>query len=213
MENKQTNSIKVLLADDHLIVRQGLQFLIEDVFENVIFQHTSTLKQTIENLKNETFSLLILDAEFPDGFSLSLIPEVKQIQPDIKILVFTSYPEEHYALKFIAAGANGFLGKMSEEESIKLAVRQIIEKGNYYSSLLEKLLEISRVNPSIINPLHSLSDREIEVAKMISQGFGNLEIANKLDLKQNTVSTFKKRIFEKLNITSIVELIDLMKLN
>jgi DNA-binding NarL/FixJ family response regulator len=213
MIQNNNESIKVLLADDHLIVRQGLQFLIEEVLENVHFKHVSSIKQTLENIQNESFDFLVLDAQFPDGLSLSVVSEIKKTQPDLKILIFTSFAEEHFALKFISAGANGFLSKMSEEESIKLAIRDIFEKGYYYSSLTEKLLELSKFNPSLVNPLLQLSERELEIAKLMTQGFGNLEIANSLNLKQNTVSTFKKRIFEKLNIDSIVDLIDLVKMS
>jgi DNA-binding NarL/FixJ family response regulator len=163
-------------------------------------------------LTNEKFDLLILDAQFPDGISVTYIHEIKLLQPQIKILVFTSFAEEHFSLKFINAGANGFLNKLSEEQSIKLAIQNVMEQGRHYSSFTEKLLDLSKFNPLLLNPVHHLSERELEIAKLLVNGYGNLEIANTLNIKQNTVSTFKKRIFEKLNINSIIDLIEIIKM-
>lgn len=208
-----TENLTFLLADDHLIVRQGMQFTLEDLFEKPQIFHASTIPKIIERLAKNTVDVLILDAQFPSGVSLSHIPEIRKMQPNIKILIFTSFEEEHFSLKFIEAGANGFLSKLSEEHEIKHALLQLIEKGYYYPILTKKLLEFSKNSPNLINPLNQLSDRELEIAKLYAKGYGNLEIANELALKQNTVSTFKKRIFEKLNIETVVDLVDLMKIH
>ena len=208
-----TENLTFLLADDHLIVRQGMQFMLEDLFENSQFFHASSIPQIIEKLAQNTIDVLLLDAQFPSGVSLSHIPEIRKMQPNIKILMFTSFEEEHFSLKFIEAGANGFLSKLSDEHEIKYALLHLVEQGHYYPTLTKKLLEISKNNPHVINPLNQLSDRELEIAKLYAKGFGNLEIANELALKQNTVSTFKKRIFEKLNIETVIDLIDLMKIH
>jgi len=212
MEDLEVKKLKILLADDHLIVRQGLQFVIQDSFEDTIISHASSIKQMMIQLTNEKFDLLILDAQFPDGISVTYIHEIKLLQPQIKILVFTSFAEEHFSLKFINAGANGFLNKLSEEQSIKLAIQNVMEQGRHYSSFTEKLLDLSKFNPLLLNPVHHLSERELEIAKLLVNGYGNLEIANTLNIKQNTVSTFKKRIFEKLNINSIIDLIEIIKM-
>src|SRR5690625_7083412 len=89
------------------------------------------------------YDVLILDVQFPDGNSLSLIPEIKKYQPELKILIFTSLEEENHSLRFIEAGANGFLAKLSEENEIKKAIRSIIETGEYHSDFTQKLLKVS----------------------------------------------------------------------
>src|SRR5690606_15802835 len=99
-------SIKFLLGDDHNIVRQGLQFVIEDLVENPEIIHASSLEQIMDQVKNNSIEIAILDAQFPDGNSLSILAEIKKIQPEIKILVFTSFEEENYALKFVSEGAD-----------------------------------------------------------------------------------------------------------
>lgn len=211
MSSISQDNIKILLADDHNIVRQGMSFIVEDILENAEIHHSSTIQQIKNITANTSFDFAILDAQFPDGNSLSVISEIKKIQPNIKIMVFTSFEEEKYSLKFINEGADGFLSKLSEEHEIQNAIRELVEKGKSFPPFTRKLLESSFNNFDFLNPLNKLSERELQIALLYAKGEGNLEIANTLSLKQNTVSTFKKRIFEKLNIDSFVELIDLVK--
>lgn len=213
MNQSEKKSVTFLLADDHNIVRQGIQFVIEDLVEDCRIFHASSIQQILENVKQTPIDIAILDAQFPDGNSLSVIPEIKKLQPKIRILIFTSFEEENYSLKFINAGADGFLSKLSEETEIRKAISEMLENGKYFPPFTQKLLELSARNPNLLNPLNQLSERELQVAELLAKGFGNLEIANELSLKQNTVSTFKKRIFEKLNIENLVDLIDLMKIH
>ena len=135
MSKNHTISLRFLLADDHLIVRQGIQFIVEELVEDSVFFHVSTLNQLIEQLRKTEVDILVLDAQFPDGVSLSVISEIKKIQPKIKILVFTSFEEEHFSLRFIEAGADGFLSKLSEEGEIKKAISEIVENGKFYPPL------------------------------------------------------------------------------
>ena len=204
-------SIKFLLGDDHNIVRQGLQFVIEDVVENAEIIHASSLEQILNQIKSNSFDIAILDAQFPDGNSLSIISEIKQIQPEIKILIFTSFEEENYSLKFINEGADGFLNKLSEEGEIQNAIQEMIEKGKSFPPFTQKMLQLSDHQVALLNPLNQLTERELEIAVLYAKGFGNLEIANILSLRQNTVSTFKKRIFDKLKVETLVNLIDLVR--
>src|SRR5690606_3143130 len=126
-------------------------------------------------------------------------------------LIFTGLEEDLYALKFFQAGANGYLSKLSEEDEVREAVSNFIRKGEYFSDVSRNLLVQLMYNPEMINPLGRLTKRELEIAEMYAEGLGNLEIANQLNIKQNTVSTIKKNIFEKLKIENLVELIELIK--
>lgn len=203
--------IRFLLADDHSLIRQGLVFVLEDIGREYEVFHTSNLQQTLEFITSHPIDIAIIDAHFPDGNSLSVIPEIRKLQPEIRILIFTGIDEEVHALKFINAGVNGFLSKLNEEDEIKQAIMKIITHGEYISSKTQALLMSSIHNPSLINPFSSLTERELQIAGMYAEGLGNLEIANRLDVKQNTVSTIKKRIFDKLKIDNLVELIKLYK--
>jgi len=209
---KQQKEIqRVLLADDHQIVRQGLRWILEEVMESFELKEASTLAGLLKLVASERFDFIVLDAQFPDGNGIQVIPEIKNIQPEVKILVFTSFREEEHALRFLEKGADGFLSKESSEEQIKSAIEEILLHGYYHSPLADHLLKLSSRNPALSNPLSVLSQRELEVAKLLAKGLGNLEISSALDLKQNTVSTFKRRIMDKLGLSSLVELIDLVQ--
>lgn len=211
MNHIDNTSINVLLADDHSLIRQGIEFLLEELFmEHVVF-HASNLHQMLEVIKINPIHIAIIDAHFPDGNSLNVLPEIKKIRSETKILIFTGVDESTHSLKFINAGANGFLSKLSEEEEIKRAILKMKDEGEYISPATQASLMNSLRGGTLINPLFSLTQREMQIAEMYTKGCGNLEIANLLDLKQNTVSTIKKRIFEKLKIENIVELIELVK--
>lgn len=208
IENKE---IVFLLADDHSIVRQGIGIIISDIIPHSKVFQTSSLRQIVELIKLHEIEIAIIDAHFPDGNSLHILSQMKTANPDIKILIFSGLEEDLHMLKFVKAGANGYLSKLSDEEQIRLAILQFIEKGEYFSEVSRSLLVQSVHNPELINPLASLTKRELQIAEMYADGYGNLEIANHLDIKQNTVSTIKKNIFDKLQIENLVELIELIK--
>ena len=211
MSELNSASVNVLLADDHSLIRQGIVFLLEDMdWECEIFQ-ASSLQQLMNSIQEHPIDIAIIDAHFPDGNSITIVPEIKKISPKTKVLIFTGIEESTHSLKFLNAGADGFLSKLNEEEEISEAIKKMYTHGSYISDVTQALLRNSISNPTLINPLLSLTERELQIAEMYAEGLGNLEIANRLDVKQNTVSTIKKRIFDKLNIGNIVELIDLMK--
>jgi len=206
----ERNEIVFLLADDHSIVRQGMAILIDEVVPNSKIYQTSSSQQIVEMINANGVEIAVIDAHFPDGNSLHIIPLMKTAKPDIKILVFTGLEEELHVLKFIKAGASGYVSKLSEETEIRQAISDIVHKGEYFSPLSRNLMLQLVQNPDLINPLSRLTKRELQIAEMYAEGHGNLEIANSLDIKQNTVSTIKKNIFDKLKIENLVELIDLI---
>jgi len=207
----QNKEIIFLLADDHSIVRQGMEIVISDIVPNAKVYQTSSLHQVLELIESKGVEMAIIDAHFPDGNSLHILPQMKSVNPDLKVLIFTGLEEDLHGLKFIKAGANGYLSKLSEEEEVREAITTFIEKGEYFSDLLRNLLVQLVYNPDLINPLNSLTKREMQIAELYAEGYGNLEISNSLNIKQNTVSTIKKNIFEKLKIENMVELVDLIK--
>jgi len=211
MSNLDTKTINFLLADDHSLIRQGVEFLIEEIgFEGEVF-HASTLQKVLETVEMQPIEIVVIDAIFPDGNSLNIISEIKRIKPEVKILVFSGVDESTQSIKYINAGANGFLSKLSEENEIKEAILKIHQTGKYISLITQGVLIDSLHNPNIVNPLQRLTERELEIAEMYAKGYGNLEIANNLNVKQNTISTIKKRIFDKLHIENVVDLADLIK--
>lgn len=201
-----------LIADDHSVVRQGISLLIRELFFNAHILQAGSFKEILAALKSHAVDLLILDISFPDGNSLSLISQAKALQPEIKILIFSAYDENLYALRYLNAGASGYLNKGCSEEEMKQALRSMIVSGKYITQNIKDQILDSYISKKPLNPLELLSDREVEVARLLIKGFGNMEIAETLNIKKSTVSTFKNRIFEKLSIDNLADLIDLFQL-
>lgn len=211
MDQQKHKPLVFLLADDHSLIRQGIVFLLEEMdFEYEVI-HASSLQQLKERIMAHPVDIAIIDAHFPDGNILHALPEIRKACPGSKILIFTGIEENTHALKFLNAGANGFLSKLNEEEEIRQAILTLIRQGEYISPSTRALLMNSLQNPGLVNPLFSLTEREREIAELYAAGYGNLEIANRLEVKQNTISTLKKRIFDKLHIDNLVELIEIVK--
>ncbi|WP_281321877.1 response regulator transcription factor [Flavobacterium aestivum] len=201
-----------LIADDHSVVRQGLCLLIKELYANAKIYHAGTLKDTLEVLKETRVDLLILDINFPDGNSINSLEELKSIQKDLKILIFTMNDEDIYGMRYLNGGASGYLSKASCEDEMKEALSRMMIFGKYLTSNLKSKISDHFISNKPINPLDQLSAREVEVAKLLIKGYGNLEITNLLQIKNTTVSTFKKRIFEKLEIDNVAALIELFQL-
>lgn len=203
----------ILIADDHPIIINATIGIIKEMFSaNTLFHAANSFDKIIEIIETSYIDLLILDINMPDVRSHSVIAKIKLLQPDLKILVFSSYDEDLYALRYIQAGCNGYLQKDCSEEELRVAVRSVIEKGKYASkNLVENILfnRITKDGKLPENPFEQLSKRELEVAQLIIDGYGVLEISNALSIKISTVSTYKNRVFEKLGVNNIPELYQL----
>lgn len=203
---------KILIVDDHLVVRNGVAMVLEKQIEDVIIANAENFFEAIALLKEDFFDLIILDINIPGGKSTEMITDLRAIQPSVKILVFSAHEEEQYALKYISAGANGYLNKLCSEEKMMFAINSIFESSTYVSSeLVNKLLK-EKVGKKNINPRDVLSKRELQIAELLINGNGNLEISNMLNIHMSTVSTYKARVFEKLKINNLVELINIYKI-
>jgi len=209
---KPTSNFTFLVADDHSVVRQGVSLLLKELFFNAKIYQAGNFKETLKVLRETQIDLLVLDINFPDGNSLNIIPETKTIQPDIKILILSAYDEDIYALRYLNAGASGYLSKGSTEEEMKLALKSMMVSGKYITQNIKDRILDSYITKKPINPLELLSNREVEVARLLIKGYGNMEIAELLQVKKTTVSTFKNRIFEKLEINNLADLIDFFQL-
>jgi len=206
---KNNKKISFLVADDHTVVRQGLSMIIKELYTSATVFQVENFISIIEVLKKEPINVLILDINFPDGNSIAIIPEVKKIRPELKIMIFSAFDETVHALRFFNAGANGYLNKLSEEDEIKFAISTLVTEGKYISDVTKEKILNSYLLGKKTNPIEHLSGREIEIARLLVKGYGNLEISNALDIQKTTVSTYKKRIFEKLQIDNLAELIEL----
>lgn len=199
--------MKILIADDHSVVRQGISLILKESFKNVTINHSETFPDTLSLIKEENFDLLLLDINIPGGNNIAMIQEVKKAAKNIRILMFSAYEEEKYAARYIQAGAHGYLNKLSDEDKIIRTVKDILD-GNKDAS--DGIIQANSHGGK--NPLLVLSGRELQIAELLVNGEGNLEIANKLNIRMSTVSTFKSRIFEKLNVDNVVTLSEIFRL-
>ncbi|WP_026630215.1 response regulator transcription factor [Dyadobacter alkalitolerans] len=198
----------ILLVEDHSIVRMGVKLLIEDVIPAVDIREAASFNETLRVLQTRHFDLVILDIRIPGGEAFNMIPRIRSVQENVKILVFSSQEEELYALHYVKAGANGFLPKDTSNEELERAVTSVLNGGTYISNVVQQQL----VNNTLVeresreSPLEILSNRELEIMDMLLTGKWTKDIAIELNIKESTVSTYKARIFEKLEVTNVLEL-------
>lgn len=196
---------RILIADDHHVVRIGTALILEKNFNEFEIDFAETydeIKQKVENVK---FDLVILDIELPGSTFKSMVKEIKNISKDTLILIFTSY-KESVAMQYIQEGANGFLNKLSDPETFVKTVEGIFRDGYYYTP---EVLNEMVVRMQKKSPLEILSERELQVFDLLAKGNGNLEIANVLNIEESTVGTYKRRVYQKLKITNLVELLEI----
>lgn len=199
----------ILIADDHTVVRYGTARILKDHFPDVSIDEAENFPRLITQLDNRKFDLLILDINIPGGNNLQMIDVIRLRQPGIRILVFSGYDEQVYALRCLQAGADGYLMKDSPEQEIRTAVSTILLKNEKYSSTAVKqdlLNNLIGKRPVSDNPLRTLTDRETEVLHQLIRGLSTAKIAAQLNLQVSTVSTYKTRVFDKMGVTNVVEL-------
>lgn len=208
-----SNYLNILILDDHLVVRKGVKLFLNEKFKKYVVYESENYPATLDIINRISFNVIFLDININGVENIKMIKEIKAVQPHVKILVFSSHEEKQYGLRYIQNGADGFLNKFCSEEKMEIALKQLLEKGYYYSESVKSKLQTSSKTKNTDNPLETLSNREFEIAKLLVDGEGNLEISNKLDLKMSTVSTYKNRIFEKLKVNSVIALADVFKEN
>lgn len=198
---------KILIADDHSVVRLGTSIALEDRIDNITIDFAANYNELKEKLTHEKFDLLILDIEMEGSIYKLMISELKNIQEDLLIMIFSS-SDESVAIEYILEGAEGYVNKLSNDETLAKAVRSIFQNGQYYpASLIKQFSERSDKK----NPKEILSEREFQIFKLLSEGNGNLEIANLLKIQSGTMSTYKKRIYTKLGVKNLIELFKIYK--
>ena len=199
--------IKVLIADDHEILREGVKRVINEQMGMKVEWEAESGSQLFSILSEETPDLLILDLNMPGRSGLDLLKQLLDMYPALKVLVLTMHPEERFAIRVFKAGAHGYLNKSTLKKDLISAVRKIvIEKRKYISPVvadeLAKQFDIDRKTPKH----EELSDREFQILCMIASGKYTKEIAQDLFLSPQTIHSYRNRIKEKMNLSSDVEI-------
>ena len=199
--------IKILIADDHSIVRRGVRDILTELpFPFEVYEADSAASSQ-RLINNQLFDIFILDISFPDGNGLEILNQIKNTQPQAKVLFLSMYPEEQYARRAIKNGAFGYLTKDSAPTELVAAIQSIISGKKYVTSTLAQILVDDLISPSPKVLHNALSDREFQVMLEIAKGKKINMIAADLHLSPKTVSTYRARIFDKLKISTTAELI------
>lgn len=197
---------RILIADDHSIVRAGLRQILSEGLPHTEFRESSNAPETLSVLSSAPFDILILDLSMPGRSGLDLLKDVRAQFPKVPVLVLSMYPEDQYALRVVKAGAMGYMTKDSAPDELVNAVTRILNGGKYASPRLSEQLLSLLQEPSGTEPHEQLSDREFQVLQLIASGKTVSEVADQLTLSVKTVSTYRTRILEKLHLSTNAEL-------
>ncbi len=194
--------IRILIADDHAVVRKGLKQIITDEFPSATFVEVSDVESLLMQVIKENWDVIICDISMPGRSGVDALEQIKQIKPGIPVLMMSMHHEDQYALRVLKAGASGYLNKSSVHEELIKAIHTVRIGRKYITpSIAEKLA--GALNASTGKQLHeTLSNREFEILKMIASGKSISDIAAQLSLSATTVSTYRSRILEKMSMKS-----------
>ncbi len=197
--------MKILIADDHSVVRRGLSMIIKDAYPFATVTEVADGTDLLKEVDKNDWNIIISDISMPGRSGIEMIKEIKDLAPKIPILILSVHAAEQYAVRTIKAGASGYLNKESAPEELVKAIDQILSGRKYITAEVAEMLADS-LNTNSEKPHTQLSDREFEVLKQIASGKTVSEIAEVLFLSPNTISTYRSRILEKMNMHSNAEL-------
>jgi len=199
--------IRVLIADDHAVVRQGLRQILTETPDMSVAGEAANGLETLDRVHGEEYDVLVLDITMPGRSGFDILKELRAEKSKLPVLVLSMHAEEQFAVRLLKAGASGYLNKESAPDELVKAIRKVVTGGRYVSpALAEKLaFEIDSDSDRLLHD--SLSDREFQVMRMMAAGQTVKEIATELALSVKTISTYRARILEKMNLRTNAELI------
>src|SRR3954466_1296390 len=198
--------MNILIVDDHEVVRRGLKQILADAFPTASFAEAGNSQEALDLVGKQRWDILLLDINIPGRNGLEVLEEVHKHQPKTPVLVLSAFPEQDFALRALKLGAAGYLTKQSASDELHAAVRKALEGGKYVTaSLAEKLAARLGQDLQQTPPHEALSNRELQILRMIASGKTIKEIASELSLSEKTIATYRARIAEKLNLTTNVE--------
>ncbi len=197
---------KIIIADDHAVVRTGLQLILEETLDLVIAGEARNGNELLEKLKEGSYDLVLLDISMPGRDALDVLKDIKTIWPQLPVVIFTMNPDEIYSMRMIKAGASAYVNKETKPDRI-IEILRMVSRGKKYFTALQSELLADAVTQPLTGPAHkNLTDREFQIMFMIASGIKKSEIAEKLQLSKNTIGNHRNNILKKLNISSNTEI-------
>jgi two-component system invasion response regulator UvrY len=199
--------IRVLIADDHAVVRQGLKQILGETPGMLVAGEATNGQEVLDRVRAEAWDVVVLDISMPDRSGLDVLKVVRAERPQLPVLVLSMYPEDQYAMRVLKAGASGYLTKDSAAEELVKAIHKVVSGGRYVSPHLAECLAFEVGADSTKLPHESLSDREFQVLRLIAAGKSAKQMAMELTLSVKTISTYRARVLEKMRLGTNAELI------
>jgi DNA-binding NarL/FixJ family response regulator len=199
--------LRILIADDHIIVRHGLKEMLTERFSGAVFGEAGTAQETLDQLREGPWDILVLDVTMPGRSGLEILHEISRAQPRLPVLVLSMHPDEQYALRVLEAGAAGYISKDRASAELVAAVKTVLSGGRHCSPAVAETL-VSHLSGKALNlPHERLSNREFELLRLLASGKPAKAIAREVSVSAQTISTHRARIVKKLGLHSTAELI------
>jgi DNA-binding NarL/FixJ family response regulator len=198
--------IRILVADDHTIVREGLKQILSDTPDIEVADEAANAKEVITKVSDNDYDLVLLDISFPGRSGVDILKQLKCSKPKLPVLILSMYPEEQYAVRSLRAGASGYLTKESASDELISAIRQVTKGKRYITASLAERLVFELEKDYEDQPHEVLSDREYQVMCLIASGKTVKEIAEALSLSVKTISTHRSRILRKMAMDNNAQL-------
>lgn len=199
--------MRILIADDHPIFRNGLRHLIAEENDMVVADEAENGKRVLDLLQGNQYDVVLLDLDMPVISGLDVLTRIKELYPNLPVLILSFYPEEQYALRALKLGSSGYLTKDSAAEELVLAIHRVVAGKKYITASVAEKMSLLLDEEVESRPHERLSDREYQVMLKLAKGKSTMEIAGDLNLSPKTVSTYKSRIFEKMEMTTNAQIV------
>jgi two-component system, NarL family, invasion response regulator UvrY len=199
--------MRILIVDDHAVVREGVKRILDDMEDAVLVGEASNGRELLVKATPKSWDVVLLDISMPGRNGLDVLRQLKSLQPTLPVLVFSVHPERQYAVRALKAGAAGYLTKDSIPEELVTAVRKVVARRRYVSAALAEYLALEVARDPETPPHTMLSDRELQVLCMLGSGKTVTSIAAELSLSVKTISTYRRRILGKMHLKTNAELI------
>jgi len=194
--------LRILIADDHTVVRKGLRQILLDEFPTAKIEEVADAEELIKEVMNARWDVVVSDLSMPGRSGLDALQQIKISHPDLPVLILSIHPEEQYALRALKSGASGYLSKDTAPDELVKAVQKVLLGKKYISQSIAEKLASNFSSDNALNPHESLSDREFDVMKLLANGKSVSEIADMLSLSVTTVSTYRARVMVKMDLKS-----------
>ena len=194
--------LRILIADDHTVVRKGLKQILLDEFTAAVIEEVADAEELIKKVMTDKWDVVVSDLSMPGRSGLDALQQIKISHPELPVLILSIHPEEQYALRALKSGASGYLSKDTAPDELVKAVRKVLLGKKYISQSIAEKLASTFSSDTAMNPHESLSDREFDVMKLLANGKSVSEIAEMLSLSVTTVSTYRARVMVKMDLKS-----------